>query len=47
MQQYVVERFATILGSLYENFEVLYHLLLSAEIMESQRAQGVFELLFA
>jgi hypothetical protein len=47
VQQHVVEGLATVLGSLNEHLEVLHHLLLSAEITEGQRAQGVLKLLFA
>ena len=42
-----VERFATILGSLNEHFQVLHHLLLSAEVAESQRTEGVLKVLLA
>ena len=47
MQQDVVEGLATVFGSLYEHLQVLDDLLLSAEIVESQRAQCVLELFLA
>ena len=47
MQESVVERFATILGSLNEHFQVLHHFLLSAEVAESQRSEGVLKVLLA
>ena len=42
----MVERFATILGSLYEDFEIIHHAILSAEVGELQRAQCFLEFLF-
>ena len=47
MQQDVVEGLATIFGSLDEHFQVLDNLLLTAEIVECQRAQRVLELFLA
>ena len=45
VQQGMVERFATVLGSLDKHFEVLHHLLLTAEVAEAQWAQRVLEVL--
>ena len=45
VQQGVVERLAAVFGGLYEHLEVLHHLLLSAEVAEAQRSQGVLKLL--
>ena len=42
----MVERFATILGSLYEDFEIIHHAILSAEVGELQWAQCFLEFLF-
>ena len=47
MEQGVVEGLATILGSLYEYLEILHHLLLSAEVAESQWAQGILKVFLA
>ena len=47
MQQDVIQRFATVFGSLDEHLQVLHYLLLTAEVMERQRSQSVFELFFA
>ena len=47
MQQCVIERLATILGCLDEHLQVLHHLFLSAEIAESQWAQGILKVFFA
>ena len=47
VQQRVVERFAAVLRRLDEHFEVLHHLLLSAEIAEPQRSQSVLKVLLA
>ncbi len=47
MQQYVVEWLTTVFGCLDEHLQVLHHLLLTAEVVERQRAQGVLELLLA
>ena len=47
MQQRMVERFAAVLRRLDEHFEVLHHLLLSAEIAEPQRSQSILKVLLA
>ena len=47
MQQDVVEGLATIFGSFNEHFQILHHLLLTAEIVECQWSQGVLEILLA
>ena len=47
VQQDVIQRFATVFGSLDEHLQVLHYLLLTAEVMERQRSQSVFELFFA
>ena len=46
MQEGMVERFATILGSLYKDFEIIHHAILSAEVGELQWAQCLLEFLF-
>ena len=43
----MVERFAAVLRRLDEHFEVLHHLLLSAEITEPQWSQSVLKVLLA
>ena len=45
VQECMVERFATVFGSLDKDTEVLDDLLLSAEVTEAQRAEGIFEIL--
>ena len=47
MQQDVVKRFATVFSRFDEHLQVLHHLLLTAEVMEGQRTQGVLKLLLA
>ena len=47
MQQYVVERFATIFGCFDKHFQILHHLLLTTEVVERQRAERVLEFLLA
>ena len=47
MQQDVVERLTTVFSGFNEHFQILDDLLLSAEIVESQWAQCVFELFLA
>ena len=47
MQQRVVERLATVFGGLDEHLQVLYHLLLAAEVCEGQRAECVLEVFLA
>ena len=44
VQQRVVQRLTTILGSLDEHLQILHNLLLAAEVTEAQRSQGVFKL---
>ena len=46
MEQCVVERFTAIFGSLHEHLQIFHNLTLSAEIVESQRAQGVLKVFF-
>ena len=45
VQECMVERFATVFGSLDKDTEVLDDLLLSAEVTEAQRAEGILEIL--
>ena len=45
VQQRMVERFAPVFRRLHEHLQVLHHLLLSAEISEFQRSQGILKLL--
>ena len=47
MEQGVVEGLATIFGSLDEHLEILYDLLLSTEVAETQGAQGVLKVFLA
>ena len=46
MQECVVEGFSAILRSLDEDTQILDDFLLSAEVLEAQRPQGVLEILF-
>ena len=46
VEQCVVERFTAIFGSLHEHLQIFHNLTLSAEIVESQRAQGVLKVFF-
>ena len=43
MEKRVVERFAAVFCGLDEHLEVFHHLALSAEIIEFERAEGVFK----
>jgi hypothetical protein len=45
VQKRVVEGLAAIFGGFHEHFEVLHDFLLSAEVVELERAQGVLEIL--
>ena len=44
VQERVVERFATIAGSLHEHLQVLHHLCLAGEVLKVERAQRVLEI---
>ena len=46
MEERMVERFATIFGSLNKDLEIFHHAILSAEIRKLQRAQRLLEFLF-
>ena len=43
VEQCVVQRFAAVFGRLDKDAQVVHHLLLSAEVLEGQRSQGVFK----
>ena len=47
VKQHVVECLATKSGSLNKDTQIVYHLVLSVEIAEVQRAQGVLEVAFS
>ena len=46
VKERVVERLATVFGSLHEHFKILHHLLLSAKVSKAERSQSVLEILF-
>ena len=46
MEERMVERFATIFGSLNKDLEIFHHAILSAEIRKLQRAQRLLKFLF-
>lgn len=43
MQQCMVERFTSIFGSFHKHLKILHHLLLPAEISETERSQGILK----
>ena len=43
----MIQRFTTILGRLHEHLQILYNLLLSAEVAKAQWAQGILKILLA
>ena len=47
MQERMVERLTAILGSLYEDAQVIHHLLLAAEVAEAERAECILKVLLA
>ena len=47
VQQGMIQRLTTILGSLHEHLKVLYDLLLTTEITECQRSQCVLKVFFS